>query len=250
MGKLLRKKWRGAAAITALVSNCAAGGSTPTIAPPVQQVTFYLGYDDQYLYLAMHSPHPLGTYPKARCKENKYEWGVLSEDHIEFQINKNTRAQAGTPGFGFYKVMVNARGALVRPMALQRHLGSENLWSTGGKTKCTVTPTYWDLEMSVNLKNMKIDTLDGRSLVLWLVRADWCNGTYFLSWGPGYYMGWDTMPAVTFDPDAPAVQLASIGNIMDGNPDVLFHLNDAAGKAHHRHRPAEDRQQGRADALR
>jgi hypothetical protein len=45
-------------------------------------------------------------------------------------------------------------------------------------------------------------------------------------------MGWDTMPEVTFDPAAPAVQLATVGNIMDGNPEVVFNLADTTGKAH------------------
>ncbi len=231
-GKLEPGEWQGAAGISALVSACAAGGSTPTIAPPIQQVTFYLGYDDKYLYLAMHSPHKEGTYPQARCKVNDYLWGVLSEDHIEFQINKNTRPQANTPGFGFYKMLVNPRGAMTDQWLNNGTVGSEELWSTGGKTKCTVTPTYWDLEMSIELAQMKLDKLDGRSLVMWLCRADWCNGTYFLTWGPGYYMGWDTMPEVTFDPAAPAVQLAGVGNIMDGNPEVVFNLSDTAGKTH------------------
>ncbi len=231
-GKLSPGEWQGDAGISALISACAAGGATPTIAPPIQQVTFYMGYDDKYLYLAMHSPHKEGTYPQARCKTNDYLWGVLSEDHIEFQINKNTRAQASTPGFGFYKMLVNPRGAMTDQWLNNGTVGSEELWSTGGQTKCTVTPTYWDLEMSIELAQMKLDKLDGRSLVMWLCRADWCNGTYFLTWGPGYYMGWDTMPEVTFDPAAPAVQLAGVGNIMDGSPEVVFNVSDTAGKAH------------------
>ena len=230
-GRLSPGEWQGAAGISALVSACAAGGATPTIAPPIQQVTFYMGYDDKYLYLAMHSPHKEGTYPQARCKSDD-DIMVLFEDHIEFEINKNTRAQAGIPGFGFYKMMVNPRGAMIDQWLKNGTDGSENLWSTGGKTKCTVTPTYWDLEMSIELAQMKIDKLDGRSLVMWLCRADWCNGTYFLTWGPGYYMGWDTMPEVTFDPVAPAVQLAGVGDIMNGNPDVVFNVSDTTGKAH------------------
>jgi hypothetical protein len=231
-GTLAPGEWQGAAGISALVSACPAGGATPTIAPPIQQVTFYLAYDDQYLYLAMHSPHQAGTYPQARCKHNDETWGVLSEDHIEFQICKHTREQASTPGFGFYKMMVNPRGAMVDQWHLNGTVGSEELWSTGGQTKCTVTPTYWQLEMSVELAQMGLKSLDARSLIMWLVRADWCNGIYFLTWGPGFWMGWNTMPEVTFDPAAPAVQLAGVGEIMDGNPAVVFNLCDTAGTAH------------------
>ncbi len=230
-GVLSPGEWQGAAGISALVSACPVGGSTPTIAAPIQQVYFYIGYDDKYMYLAMHSPHKEGTYPQARCKSDD-DKAVLFEDHIEFQINKNSRAQADIPGFGFYKIMVNPRGAMIDEWLKNGTDGSENLWSTGGKTKCTVTPAYWDLEMSIELAQMKLDKLDGRSLIMWLCRSDWCAGTYFLTWGPGTWMAWDTMPEVTFDPAAPAVQLAGVGDIMDGNPDVVFNVSDAAGKAH------------------
>lgn len=229
-GKLEPGEWRGAAGISALVSACPAGGATPTIAPPIQQVTFYLGYDDKYLYLAMHSPHKEGTYPQARCKRDD-DMAVLFEDHIEFQISKHGRELAMTPGFGFYKMMVNPRGAMIDQWHRNGTVGSEDLWSTGGKTRCTVTPTHWDLEMSVELAQMGIESLDMRSLILWLVRSDFCGGVYFLTWGPGFWMGWPTMPEVTFDPDAPAVQLAGVGDIMDGKPDVVFNVADVAGKA-------------------
>lgn len=230
-GVLSPGEWQGAAGISALVSACPVGGSTPTIAPPIQQVTFYMGYDDKYLYLAMHSPHKEGTYPQARCKSDD-DMAVLFEDHIEFQINKNTRAQASIPGFGFYKMMVNPRGAMIDQWMRNGTDGSENLWSTGGKTKCTVTPAYWDLEMSIELAQMNIDKLDGRSLIMWLCRSDWCAGTYFLTWGPGTWMSWDSMPEVTFDPNAPAVQLAGVGDVMDGNADLVFNVSDATGKPH------------------
>ncbi len=229
-GKIEPGEWQGAAGISALASACPVGGATPTIAPPIQQVSFYMGYDDRYFYLAMRSPHKEGTYPQARCKQDD-DMAVLFEDHIEFQINKHTRAQAKTPGFGFYKMMVNPRGAMLDQWLLNGTVGSEDLWSTGGETMCTVTPTYWDLEMSIEIAQMGLQTLDARSLVMWLCRSDFCNGTYFLTWGPGTWMAWDAMPEVTFDPDAPAVQLVGVGNVMEGNPDVVFNLSDTTGKA-------------------
>jgi hypothetical protein len=227
-GTLTPGEWQGAAGISALV---VAGGASSTIAAPNQQVSFYMGYDDKYLYLAMRSPHKGGAYPQARCKTAD-DMAVLFEDHIEFQINKNTRAQANTNGFGFYKMMVNPRGAMIDQWINSGIVGAEDLWSTGGKIKCSVTPTYWDLEMSVELAQMKLEKIDGRSLVMWLARSDSCAGANFLTWGPGFYMGWDTMPEVTFDPAAPAVQLADVGNIMDGSPEVIFNLSDATAKAH------------------
>ena len=82
-GVLLPGEWQGTAGISALVSACPVGGSTPTIAAPIQQVYFYIGYDDKYLYLAMHSPHKEGTYPQARCKsdDDKADWRAVHSSH-------------------------------------------------------------------------------------------------------------------------------------------------------------------------
>ena len=169
-GTLAPGEWAQAAALTGMVSHTLGG-----IVPNVQQVTFYLGYDDRFLYLAMHSPHKEGTYPRARCKEND-NGAVLFEDHIEFQLGKHTRAQAAIPGYGFYKVMVNPRGAMTDQWMRNGTVGSEDLWSTGGTTKCTVTPTYWDLELSIEWAQMGLEKVDGRSLILWLARCDSCRG--------------------------------------------------------------------------
>ena len=225
-GTLAPGEWAQAAALTGMVSHTLGG-----IVPNVQQVTFYLGYDDRFLYLAMHSPHKEGTYPRARCKEND-NGAVLFEDHIEFQLGKHTRAQAAIPGYGFYKVMVNPRGAMTDQWMRNGTVGSEDLWSTGGTTKCTVTPTYWDLELSIEWAQMGLEKVDGRSLILWLARCDSCAGVYFTTWGPGTWMAWDGMPEVTFDPDAPAVQMLGLGGLMDGNPDLRFAFNANDDRPH------------------
>ncbi|MCL1856809.1 MAG: hypothetical protein FWF84_04100, partial [Kiritimatiellaeota bacterium] len=225
-GVLSAGEWQGAAAVSALVSY---GSPTPTIAPPIQQATFYVGYDDKHLYIAMHSPHKEGTYPQARVKEDN-SMMVLYEDHVEIEICKNTREQATIPGYGFYKIMTNPRGATIDQWMYNGTIGTEELWSIGGDVKCTVTPTAWDLEMAIELDQMRIESLDMQSLLLWLCRTDFCNGTYFLTWGPGYWLGWNTIPEVTFDPNAPAVQLANIGDVMEGNPDFRFDITDTAGQ--------------------
>ena len=55
-GKLGTDEWAGAAAFTGLTSHGLGG----VLAPQIQQATFYLGYDDKFLYLAMNSPNPRG----------------------------------------------------------------------------------------------------------------------------------------------------------------------------------------------
>lgn len=231
-GKIDPGEWKRASAFTGLVSSELGGG----IVPNIQQVTFYLAYDDKYVYLGMHSPHKEGTYPKARYKghdEGAPGNGVLLfEDHIEWQICKYARNLATKPGFGFYKVLVNPRGALDDRWYFNGTIGTEQLWDTGGTTKCTVTPTYWDLEMSVEISQLGEKSLDGKDWVMWLVRSDFCNGVYFITWGPGFWMGWDQMPQVIFDPSTASCQLQSLGDLMDGNLGAKLAFNSNDGKPH------------------
>ena len=64
-GRLGPDEWAGAAGFTGLTSHGLGGA----LAPQIQQPTFYLGYDDKFLYLAMNSPNPRGKYPVAWCGE-------------------------------------------------------------------------------------------------------------------------------------------------------------------------------------
>jgi hypothetical protein len=213
-GKLEPGEWNGAASFTG-VANYLLGG----IVPNVQQVSFYLTYDDKYLYMAMHSPLPKGTYPTSRIKRNDDE-GVIFEDHIEFQILKHDRSKATLPGYGFYKVMANARGATADKWWYNGTDASEHLWNSGGVTKCSVTPEAWTLEMSIDISRMEETNLDGKEWVMQLVRADSCIGVYFVGWVPGTWMDWKKFPSVRFDPDAAAVQLVRTGEIMNGELDA------------------------------
>ncbi len=204
---------------------------TLAIVPPIQQVVFYIGYDSKYLYIAMRSPHKEGTYPQARVKQRDDSM-IVMEDHAEIQILKHPRNLATRPGFGFYKMMVNARGAMEDIWWYNGTVGTENLWSTGGVTKCTVTPTYWDMEMSIEIAQMGEKSLDLKQWVMQLVRTDSCIGYYFAGWVPGTWLEWNRFPQVTFDPSAPAFQLLDLGDIMNGNPGVKVAVNGNDAQPH------------------
>lgn len=212
-GKVEAAEWSRAAAFTGLAA--VAGVGNNTMVPEVQQAWWYVGYDDKYLYFGMHSPHVKGTYPKARTKEDE-SFGVLFEDHVEIQITPHPRDKAGRQGYGFYKVMVNPKEAMVDWHYFNGTIGTEQLWTTGGETKCTVTDEYWDLEVSIELARMQIKKLDGRDLVIQLVRTDSCAGIYFAGWVPCAWMSWDRFPRVDFDPQAPTFQLRRVGEVMEG----------------------------------
>ena len=153
-GKIGLDEWARAAAFTGVTAEGSVGGHG-SLVPEIQQVQWYLGFDDKYLYLAMRSTHPKGTYPVARTKENdlvRAHAAVLFEDHVEIQIlTHGQRDQATTQGQGFYKIMANPKAAIVDQYLYNGTVGTEELWSMGGPLKCHVTPEAWELELAVEI---------------------------------------------------------------------------------------------------
>jgi len=228
-GKIQAEEWGGAAAVTGVASHMAAG-FTASVVPEIQQVVWYIGYDDAHLYLAMHSPHMVGTLPKARVKRNDAGNPILWDDHVEIQLCKHGRTEAATPGKGFYKVMVNPRGYYTDQWFHNGTPGTEDEWATGGVIRCSVAEDHWDLEMALPLGNFGVKSLDGETWVIQLVRTDSCAGVYFAGWTPASWMEWHKFAAVTFDPEAPAFQFRSLGRIRKGRLDARIGLVGAAGK--------------------
>jgi hypothetical protein len=214
-GKIDPEEWQGATAVTGMYNYM------KTLVPEVQQVIWYIAYDDKNLYLAMHSPHKKGTYPVARQKgpDNKK---VLFEDHVEIQICKHPRLKATKSGYGFYKIMVNAKESMIDEFFFNGTPGTEALWSTGGKTKCYVAEDYWDLEMSIALERLRLKKLDGRDLTIQLVRTDWCGGIYFAGLVGRTWKEWSKFMQVDFAPTTPALQFTRLGEIMSGNLDAVM----------------------------
>lgn len=216
-GTIDAAEWQGAAMFTGVA---AVGGVGPfTLVPEIQQVQWRIGYDDKFLYLAMHSPHKKGTYPVARVKDND-SMDVLFEDHVEIEISPFERKDATRQGKGFFKMMVNPKGFMIDQHLYNGTIGTEELWSTGGETKCVVTDEYWDLEMSIELARLRVDKPDGKSVVMQLVRTDSCAGVYFAGWVPEAWLSWDRFPEVTFDPATPVFEFKKVGEIMSGDLDT------------------------------
>ena len=230
-GKINPKEWARAAAFTGVTAEGSVGGHG-SLVPEIQQVQWYLGYDNKFLYLAMRSPHPKGTYPVARVKENDLVVGhplVLFEDHVEIQIlTHGRREQATTQGKGFYKIMVNPKAAIMDQYLYNGTVGTEELWSMGGPAKCHVTTEAWELELAVEIGRLELKGLDGRELVMQLVRTDSCTGMYFAGWVGAAWLSWGIFPQVSFEPDTPSFRFLKLGEIGAGELDAVVEL--AAGK--------------------
>lgn len=219
-GRISEGEWAEATVFTGIVGDPLANAY---LLPQSQQVVWYLGFHEDTLYLGMHSPHPKGTFPIGRVKEDD-DIDVMWGDHIEVQILTGARSDAGTPGKGFYKMMVNALGAMHDAHMYNGTPGTEDLWSTGGDVKCSVTDDYWELEMSIKAANLQLAGFDGQKAVVQLVRADGPGGMYFAGWVAGTWMAWEKFGDMIWDATAPALQLRQLGKVMEGTLDAAFTL--------------------------
>jgi len=226
-GRIDTKEWSRAAAFTGVTAEGSVGGHG-SLVPKIQQVQWYLAFDDKFLYLAMRSTHPRGTYPVARTKENDLVSGhaqILFEDHVEVQIlTHGRRDQATTQGKGFYKIMANPKGALVDQYLFNGTVGTEELWSMGGPLECHVTPDKWELEMAVELGRLGVSKLDNRDLVIQLVRTDSCTGMYFAGWVGEAWLAWHRFAQVSFASDTPTFRFLELGEIGAGQLDAQIEL--------------------------
>lgn len=194
-----------------------------TVVSQQQDVTWYVGYDNKNVYIAMRSPHPKGTWPIANVKENDQN-NILWDDHVEIQIATKGRMKACLQGMGFYKIMANARGFYRDEWLYNGTAGSETLWSMGGQVKSTTTNEQWQLEIVAPIEAFGEKKLDGREWVVQLVRADSCAGNYFAGWVGGTWLDWHLFGDLVFDPAAPVFRFLRTGEIRKGDMDLGFEL--------------------------
>ncbi|MGC8977143.1 MAG: glycoside hydrolase domain-containing protein [Candidatus Ratteibacteria bacterium] len=213
------------AEITGMVTWGTADASLKTIVPKIQDVNWYLGYDEKYLYISMRSPNPPGVWPIARVKKNDENYHILWDDHTEIQIAKD-RKKATFPGIGFYKIMVNPKGFYSDEWYYNGTPGTEGEWSIGGKVACSVNEKYWDMEMSIDIRAFDEKKLDGKRWVLQLLRADAPGGIYFAGWVGAPWMAWEEFGEVLFEKNAPVFKITDLGEISKGDMDLKFEIND------------------------
>jgi hypothetical protein len=226
-GKLEPGEWDGAAALTAHI-NCAPGSEMALVIEK-QDVTWYVAYDDQYLYIAMDNPLRPGTWPRAQAKAFD-DQNLLWDDHIEVTFSPHSRTDAVREGWGFYKLIGNAKGFFSDEHFYNGTPGTEKIWSIGGDYKCHVEQGLWQLEMRIALAAINVKSLDHRSLFMQLVRADHSIGAYFAGIRHAGWMGFGQFFEFKFDPDAPVFRFTKRGKIREGRMQLDFESLGAAEK--------------------
>jgi hypothetical protein len=226
-GVIGEHEWDGACAVTGFANPMG------TIVPAFQQVVLYLGYDEQNLYLRMYSPKPKDMVLQASTKEHDNEGGMIFEDHVEIQISNHGRENVFRRGDGFYKLCVNPLNTLSDLWYFCPTSGSEATWESGAVVKSGVHDDRWDMEMAIPLKSILPAgaTPDNAPFILQFVRADTCGGIYYVGVAAGDWQSWPAFPEIVLDPQTPAVQLTSVGDLPDGNLDAHVRVNGNPGTA-------------------
>lgn len=216
-GKLDEAEWAGATMFSGVMGNPL---GLPFLLPPEQQVTWAMGFRDGMIYIGMRSHHPKGIYPLGDVKDDDNP-DVLWGDHVEIRIATEGRENARTPYFGNYEMIINAWGAMNDRHMFNGTPGTEDFWSTGGEVACHVTDEVWEMEISIKAESLGISELDGRSVVLQLVRADTPLGGLFYAGVVGLHSGaWNRFAEVIFDSPAPAIHFDSLGRPKEGDLEI------------------------------
>lgn len=223
-GTIHEDEYTSCSSLTGMITMGDHSGTMVTAVPKMQQVTWYLGYDDNYFYMAMRSPNPPGSWPKAQTKANDFGNQILWDDHVEIQISKD-RTKATFYGIGFYKIMANAKGFKNDDWYYNSTPGTESEWDILGPLKSGVTEKYWDLELAIDLRAFDVRSLDDLTWVLQLLRADSPGGIYFAGWVGKSWMNWPDFGEVTFSRSAPVLRFLNTGELVTGNMDLEFELS-------------------------
>lgn len=196
------------------------------LAPPEQRAAFHLTYDATHLYLAMQAPLLPQRYPRARVGWNDFR-EIYQEDRLEWQILTHAPEAARRAGKGFYKLVVNAHGALLD----EWHWGPPHergiAWDSEARCASRVAGGAWTLEVALPLAALGVTSLEGKSWRMQAIRAD-STGHCFTGWGSGNWLAWNRAPVLSFGAEQPAVQLLGLGDISAGRLDLRLRLGNRA----------------------
>ncbi|MBI2191478.1 MAG: hypothetical protein HYU36_05790 [Planctomycetes bacterium] len=212
-GEMSQEEWADAAAIT---------GFHPIYLEETHSV-WYLAYDDEWLYMAMHSPHYEGTWPTAKGRPNPHgDSGMGWDAHVEIELSYHPRQEASQKGF--YIIHINPRDAVMDQHFnyLPGQPGHE--WQCERKLKSKANDRFWDMELALKRTSLTTQSFDNTEWILHLVRADGFAGDHFFAWKYSWYVNtWD-FPAVYFDPEAPSFRFLRLGEVCKGRLNTIIEL--------------------------
>jgi hypothetical protein len=248
-GIINEKEWNNASLITGFTSYSVGTGSR-WLPPNNMQSRWWLAWDKEHLYMAIRVPAPAGTLPKAESKVYDEMPGpaILWDDHLEIQISSHGRKIKNSARGGFYKIMSNARGTVMDQWFKNGVPASEELWTFGAKDNLKARVTKdgtWETEIAIPLKSIQVEKAAGAKLIVHLCLAGVGGGhDRYDSWVPTHWYDWMNFGELILDPDAPALQIDTLGEAGKGQfapqislrsqvktrANLEFEVKDAASK--------------------
>jgi len=175
-----------------------------------------LAYDQQNLYFACLTWMPRDACFLASTTEND-DISILRDDHIEIQFSFYGRENAGS--LKFYKIIVNPNGA-VYDIIHNWLPGQDRLdWSCGkvaSRMHFYIGKQHWLAEIAIPLKNLEMESLEGKTMLLQVVRATGSGGMYYSGWVGETWMKWDSFGTVYFDTPVTSFSLLHVGDLPKG----------------------------------
>lgn len=181
------------------------GGLTP------QKGEFWLGADEQNLYVAVRTETPPGG--KLLARANPVDGGasinaVFADDAIEVRVIPDTDAPATERRL--YLALFNARGTVADSVTTLR--GGVK-WHGNWKVKNSIKDEYWHSEIALPWADIGVDSPLGKTMGVRIGR-DWRQavGADQTEWGLGKTAFDDasSMPRVIWDAGAPVVQTVQL----------------------------------------
>ncbi|MCM8757157.1 MAG: DUF6067 family protein, partial [Candidatus Omnitrophica bacterium] len=178
---------------------------------------WYLAHDQHHLYIAALCWMPQGTSFLAQTSQND-DGMILSDDHLEIQFSFYDRDQAGS--LKFYKIMVNPLGAVYDTIYNWLPGQDRADWTAGkivSQTHLYLGKQHWVVEMAIPLKELEMDKIEGKKMLLQVVRASGTTGEmFYCGWVGAPWMNWSQFGEVYFDGPVTGFSLVHLGNISKG----------------------------------
>jgi hypothetical protein len=202
--------------------------------PKELQPVWYLAWDEENLYVAQrYQIYPKGTI---LATERKGDQGgsnpdagnnILREDHVEIQFGTIKDREKIFDEF-FYKIMVNAYGAVEdsRPRMTEGWPGLE--WDSGALVGSKVSETEWSLELAIPLRSLgySMPVPENTCIYTQLVSSS-DPEQFWAAWVPHSWKNWRLFPELILDRKAPAIRVESLGPLEEGKLDVQ--ISNAGG---------------------
>lgn len=188
--------------------------------------TFYLGWDDEHLYIAGRA-HILPGFELSRSKRDKYTSGVVFDDAFEFGIDLLGRNQQAGEAASFFKFILNSLGSgeylKMYPSIGQFMYNWTPDMAIGNQVHDTPEGRFWEIEIAMNLADLQLPAkMKTGDKLRMLFATDLKNPGWQWVCVPsssGYLEPYG-YPVITLNDESPYVQIERLEGLSDEKLDL------------------------------